>query len=301
LTKPTNLRNYCNITTIKIRSESLHYTNAQYSLTLALEELGFPTLHTQHMYETQEILDMWTNEVFLPSINDGVVAKGSPDFDLIAQYGFQATTDLPAALYYEEIAKLYPDCKFVLTTRKNSEVWYRSWEIMTHSISQPARVGTFFNLSHVRKIGYYLRWLFSFVNKDTKYLSEPFPLSRQIKKKAIESYEEHNRRAREVIPSDKLLEYDVTQGYGPLCRFLNIAEASCPTKPLPQTNSARSVNIQAVASIIFPVIVLCLLLFSLFASVFYRLTGGEKVVPWLKNKKRSVLYHLLSKVEKKNS
>ena len=33
--------------------------------------------------------------------------------------------------------------------------------------------------------------------------------------------------SREVIPSDKLLEYDVTQGYGPLCRFLNIAEASC--------------------------------------------------------------------------
>lgn len=113
------------------------------------------------MYETQEILDMWTHKVFLPSINDGVVTKGSPDFDLIAQYGFQATTDLPAALYYEEIAKVYPDCKFVLTTRKNSEVWYRSWEIMTHSISQPARVGTFFNLSHVRKIGYYLRFVFS--------------------------------------------------------------------------------------------------------------------------------------------
>jgi hypothetical protein len=35
--------------------------------------------------------------------------------------------------------------------------------------------------------------------------------------------------------------------------------------------------------------------------VFYRLTGGEKVVPWLKNKKRRVLYHLLSNIEKKNS
>jgi hypothetical protein len=131
----------------------------QYSLTLALEELGFPTLHTQHMYETQEILDMWTQKVFLPSIKDGVVSKGNPDFDLIAQYGFQATTDLPTALYFEEISNLYPDCKFILTTRNNSEVWYRSWEIMTHSISQPARVGTFLNLSHVQKIGYYLRFV----------------------------------------------------------------------------------------------------------------------------------------------
>jgi len=130
-----------------------------YSLTLALEELGFPTLHTQHMYESPEILDMWTQNVFLPSIRDGVVSKGNPDFDLIAQYGFQATTDLPMALYFEEISELYPECKFILTTRKNSEVWYRSWEIMTHSISQPARVGTFLNLTHVRKIGYYLRYV----------------------------------------------------------------------------------------------------------------------------------------------
>ncbi len=145
-----------------------------------------------------------------------------------------------------------------------------------------------------------VRWLFSLVNKDTKYLSEPFPLSRQIKKKAIESYEEHNKRARKVIPSDKLLEYDVAEGYGPLCRFLNIAESSCPTKPLPNTNSARSVNIQAVTSIVFPVVVTCLVLFSLFASVVRRLTGGN-VITWLTNKKQRVLYHLLTRVQKKNS
>jgi hypothetical protein len=107
-------------------------------------------------------------------------------------------------------------------------------------------------------------------------------------------------RARMVIPSDKLLEYDVAQGYGPLCRFLNIAESSCTTKPLPNTNSARSVNIQAVTSIVFPVVVTCLVLFSLFASVFHRLTGGN-VITWLTNKKQRVLYHLLARVEKKNS
>ena len=131
----------------------------QYSLTLALEELGFPTLHTQHLYENQDIFDMWTQDVFLPSIQAGVATKGRPDFDLIAAYGYQATTDLPMALYYEEIAERFPDCKFILTTRENSEVWYRSWEIMTHTISQPARYGTLFNLSHVRKIGYYLRYV----------------------------------------------------------------------------------------------------------------------------------------------
>lgn len=247
-----------------------------YSLTLGLQELGFPTLHTQHLYEHAAIFDMWTNDIFLPSINAKKATLGKPDFSLVAAEGYQATADLPMALYYEEIAEQYPDCKFILTTRESSEVWFRSWDTLTKTITQPARYGTF--LSRVRKLGYYLRWLFSIINKDDSYLTVPFPLPNQKKEQAISSYEEHNRRVREVIPPERLLEYNVKEGWEPLCEFLEVA--NCPTDPFPKSNSARAVQVQAISSIIFPLTVTTLILFSLFSYVFQKVFG-KTVLQWL--------------------
>ena len=125
------------------------------SLSLALNEIGFPTLHTQELYHDDEIFSMWIQKVFMPSLNQKKTTMGSPDFDLIAAHGYKATTDLPMALYYKEIAELYPNSKFILTTRENSEVWYRSWETMTSSITQAIRYGNF--ISDVKNYGYYIR------------------------------------------------------------------------------------------------------------------------------------------------
>jgi hypothetical protein len=70
--------------------------------------------------------------------------------------GFTATMDLPFALYYKQIHEIYPDCKFILTVRENSEVWFRSWDVLTKSITQPAQYGRFF-FTHVNRLNYYMR------------------------------------------------------------------------------------------------------------------------------------------------
>lgn len=101
-----------------------------YSLALALDELGFPTLHTQHLYENGEIFNDFVNNVFYKSIQDDEVIMGEPDFDLIGKGGFAATMDLPFALYFDQIQVQYPDCKFILTVRENSDVWFRSWDVL---------------------------------------------------------------------------------------------------------------------------------------------------------------------------
>lgn len=127
-----------------------------YSLALALDELGFPALHTQHLYEHAEIFDMLVKNIFHKSIQQDEVIMGNPDFSLLTEKGFTATVDLPFALYYDQIREQYPDCKFILTVRENSEVWFKSWDIMTRSITQPAQyaAGLF---THVRKLDYYMR------------------------------------------------------------------------------------------------------------------------------------------------
>lgn len=265
-----------------------------YSLTLALDQLGFPTIHTQHLYENHEIFSMWTNEVFLPSIQNKNATMGNPDFDLIASQGYVGTADLPMALYFEEISILYPECKFILTTRENSEVWFRSWNILSKSIEQPTRYGTW--LSTVRKLGSYIRWLFSVVNKDNSFLSAPFPLPDQIKKSAIESYEEHNRRVREVIPSHRLLEYNVKQGWQPLCDFLEVQ--NCPTEPFPKSNSARAVQIQAISSLIFPLTIIIMVIFPLFSIIFQKVTGTT-VLNWLSVYRRRFIVSYFKKSSKK--
>ena len=49
-------------------------------------------------------------------------------------------------------------------------------------------------------------------------------------------FEKHNDTVRNVVPKDRLLEYDVRQGWEPLCEFL---EAPIPEKPFPHLNVGK--------------------------------------------------------------
>lgn len=125
---------------------------------MALDRLGYPTLHTQHLYELPEILDMWVDRVFKPAIDRQELYMGDPDWNLITSYGYRAAVDLPSALYYEQLNELYPDAKFILTTRENSEVWFESFETMATSVAQFTSLGGGF-LRHVNQLDTYLRYV----------------------------------------------------------------------------------------------------------------------------------------------
>ena len=127
-----------------------------YSLALALDELGFPTLHTQHLYENDAIFDHLVKDIFHNSILKNETVMGTPNYDLLLDSGFTATMDLPFALYYSQIHERYPDCKFILTVRENSDIWFKSWNVMTTSITRPAMY-TSFIFTHVKKLEWYMR------------------------------------------------------------------------------------------------------------------------------------------------
>lgn len=52
-------------------------------------------------------------------------------------------------------------------------------------------------------------------------------------------YGKHNQQVRDLVPKDQLLEYNVKQGWGPLCRFL---EMDVPDKPFPKLNEGGSIK-----------------------------------------------------------
>lgn len=271
-----------------------------YSLALALEDLGFPTLHTQHLYENKEIFDHAVNNIFYKSIEENEIIMGNPDFGLLLQAGFTATMDLPFALYFDQIHEQYPECKFILTVRENSDVWFRSWNVLASSIVQPAQY-TSFMVTHVKKLEYYMRWLFSVVNSDKTFLSHRFPLPPQNKYSAISSYEKHNQLVRDSIPSSHLLEYNVRQGWEPLCRFLEIPETDCPSAkgiPFPKSNSARAVRWQSYSSFIAPLSLTLFIIFSLFSLVFRKVTGMP-VIGWMVYMKARFLRYASNTLDKR--
>ena len=61
----------------------------------------------------------------------------------------------------------------------------------------------------------------------------PDRYAERTREELITAYEQHNAEVRTEVPSDRLLEFDVTQGWEPLCEFLG---TDVPDEPFPRLN-----------------------------------------------------------------
>ena len=179
------------------------------SLKHALEILGFGKC-----YHFREMLKARHARRWL-RITDGEPA----DWESLFQ-GYRATTDWPAAAFYRDLAVAYPDAKLILTVRDADE-WYDSLR---------ATVGRLRNvmpaywpgLGTVAAVADRVIWDGEFRGRadDREY--------------AISCYREHNDDVQRIMPAERLLVFDVRDGWKPLCRFLNV--------PVPQNIPFPRVN-----------------------------------------------------------
>ncbi len=58
---------------------------------------------------------------------------------------------------------------------------------------------------------------------------------------AIARFERHNEAVKRTVPADKLLVYEVGQGWEPLCEFL---EVPVPDTPFPRSNDRQAFQAQ---------------------------------------------------------
>ena len=70
------------------------------------------------------------------------------------------------------------------------------------------------------------------------------------KRHAIEVFNRHNEEVQRRVPKERLLVYEVKQGWGPLCEFLGVEE---PDKPFPHLNDAAEVQRLILAVRVFSV------------------------------------------------
>jgi len=175
------------------------------SLKVALEQLGFRNCH--HMIE------VWAN---LPSIGDWLeAADGRPDWEKIFA-GFQATVDYPGCHFWRELTAAYPKAKVLLTVRDPND-WFESTQATVFSPHMRGQMGD----SPAR----------TFVEKT---VWNEFGSNIDNRDYMVKAFERHTAEVKRAIPKDRLLVFEVAQGWQPLCEFLGVP---VPSKPFPRLNS----------------------------------------------------------------
>ena len=136
---------------------------------------------------------------------------------------YVATVDCPVCMYYDELMAVFPEAKVILTVRDPQQWWKSHNRLM--SMVNKARLLRFL-VPKLRKIAQFT---------DKIIIKDVFQ-GRLEKEHCIRIFERHNENVRKVVPKDRLLEYDVRQGWEPLCKFL---EVPIPEKPFPHLNAGK--------------------------------------------------------------
>jgi hypothetical protein len=189
------------------------------SLKAALERLGFgPCFHMRNVLDHRERLPLW----------EAAAAGSTVDWEAVFA-GYESSVDWPGAAFWRELTAHYPDAKVILTVR-DPERWYDS---VRDTIYQLFGGGTESPLADeaLRRIPG-IATMHAFNRKlvwDGPFLEGRF----DDRDWATRAFLRHNAAVREEIPAERLLVFEVSEGWGPLCDFLG---ADLPDEEFPRLN-----------------------------------------------------------------
>lgn len=141
----------------------------------------------------------------------------------------KAVTCVPAILFSEDLISAYPEAKVILTTRDPS-AWWKSYDAALQGMwrSKRARIAARLDPSHFGKA-------FTFAKGSVSlFLGPTVPVAEEEESK--ERFTEHYDRVRRLVPRDRLLEYEVGEGWETLCAFLG---QTVPNAEFPRINDTK--------------------------------------------------------------
>ncbi len=185
----------------------------------ALEQLGFgPAFHMIDVARRPELLPGWQDAVDGENVDWAQLLEG-----------WQSTVDWPACTFWEQILEAFPDAKVLLSVR-DPEAWYASCLKSIRASAQAAARGELEGGS-VEVSPQAMQMINGLIWDGT------FEGRFEDREFAIGVYEAHNEDVRRKVAADRLLVYDVRDGWGPLCDFLGVP---VPDGPMPHLNDADS-------------------------------------------------------------
>lgn len=194
--------------TLKVIGAGLGRTGTL-SLKLALEQLGIGRcFHMIEIFGVPGLVEQWERA------GRGEAVSWDAMFE-----GFEATVDWPSCSFYDVLAARYPAAKVILTLRDAGQ-WFESTQKTIFKDLEKAVEDTENPWARMVK----------------RIIVDMFEGRIHDREHAIAAYNAHNERVRRTIPPERLLVYDVREGWEPLCRFLG---EPVPAMPFPRANSAE--------------------------------------------------------------
>jgi len=176
------------------------------SLKIGLEKLlGAPCYHMAEVFKHPEHVPMW---------HDAALNK-PVDWDALFD-GYVATVDWPSGAYWQEITAHYPDALIILSHRDPEKWWKSAEETIFKSIGEISE-------EHRDWHGMIDGMLASRFTKDITN-----------KDACIAAFNRHNEIARASAPKNRFIEWEAKDGWGPLCKALDLP---IPDEPFPHVNS----------------------------------------------------------------
>lgn len=173
-----------------------------YSLNLALEMIGLGPCH--HMADVNMSSEQ---KAFFRAAGSGEPV----DWDAVYA-DYKSAVDWPTAYFWRELAEHFPDAKIILTVR-NSGDWYKSAASTILAMSSGADPASFGEAVVGQKV-------FGGRTDDQTH--------------CIEVLEANTADVIDGIPPERLLVYQVSEGWPKLCGFLGVP---VPAEPFPTTNT----------------------------------------------------------------
>lgn len=202
--------------TLEIIGSGLGRTGTK-SLHSALNRLGFgPTHHMFEVFQQQERIPLWIE-----------AGSGQADWEAIFE-GYRSAVDYPTAAFWRELADYYPDAKVIHTVR-DPDSWFDSTQ---ETIFRPGGFA-----ATAMEAGGTMADFFKVVIRD-------FPGRLNDRAFMTDYFRRHTEAVKAAIAPERLLVYEVREGWGPLCAFLGVA---VPDQPFPTQND-RAEFVARVAS-----------------------------------------------------
>ena len=186
----------------------------------ALHQLGFHKTH--HMQDVvADAVDQapqWTRAI------EGKYGQKTPitlaDWDRLLGE-FQAVVDIPSAMFGPELAEIYPDAKVIIQNR-DPDSWYDSFEGSTNKVF--ATPPLLMRLQILSSLAFdpITRVRMRFHAAVAKHVLTFTHGEDKGKQKALKWYKDTYDNFRERIPAERRIEWNVRDGWEPLCKHLGV-------------------------------------------------------------------------------
>ena len=190
------------------------------SLKAALEQLGCgPCFHMIDLIRDPEPLPYWA-----------AAANGERVDWTEALDGWESSVDWPGCTFWEEMAETWPDAPVLLSVR-DPEAWYRSCLNSIHAAKEMALAGELEGGDEEGPSPEVVGMINNLIWNGTfkgRFLEKDY---------ALEVFHRHNEYVKAKVPANRLLVYEIKQGWEPLCEFLGV---DVPDTPMPHLNDTES-------------------------------------------------------------